>query len=815
MSESARTRWIATVFVMLACFVAADVDARMRPVKPGEVPDLSADQAFVVVAVDSTLPLYRVRVARDGRMFGSGSLRQVPAGSDYQLFVSTSGQYQWREVMPNQFLTYGLDDDPEFSFQVTAGQINYPGDLLFRPIGAWRANISVYNRALAAMDWLERTHPGLLSRYHFAYAGHYPDPFPAFYRQELGKGNGTRPEPVHARLAVSADSGELPLLPEQLWRHGGIVEAHLSPAGRWVALLSRVENGDWLIELVDLQRQTSRLLVRSELALGAIQWSGDRHLLSSASFLGNRRPIDVFSILDPDAVEPKIVHTRFRQYGYIVDVVPDAPDRILFGTTGRRGVFSVHPVDLSKTNDIRAISRPTFDRLNKVMSDDVNWFTDGRGQLRVALVHRREQYLLVDGGSDPPKELLNLSTNRDFSPIALSFDGNTLFGLSDHQREQREVVAFETSDGAMATVYSKPGVDIQSVVFDQRRQPVGVRYYEAGLLISEYFDDESLHLNRMLEEAFPAMSISLVDRSRDGRHLILWVDAADKPARLYHLDLESREAALLGHHMPWLQEYDFAPVHSIRFESKEGQILDAFLTLPEMDGDRPMVVFPHGGPVGVADSRHFDREVQFLASLGYAVLQVNFRGSDGYGRAFREAGLQGHGTLIEDDIDAAVRHAVERFPINEQRMCVLGSSYGGYSGLVAVVRWPQRFRCAVSIAGVSDLPLTFTASDVGRNKEGRAALERTMGNPTQRLEHLKDTSPLYQYENIRVPVMLVHGHEDRRVDFEHSRRLARMLRHSGNEPVGIEFPDEGHGIAKHESIIAMWRAIAGFLRQHL
>src|SRR5690554_1497508 len=218
------------------------------------------------------------------------------------------------------------------------------------------------------------------------------------------------------------------------------------------------------------------------------------------------------------------------------------------------------------------------------------------------------------------------------------------------------------------------------------------------------------------------MTVNTVERSQDGQVMILWADAGDQPPRLYHLDVARRKASLVGSSQPWLEGWTFAPTEVVAFRAGDGLEMEAFLTIPHGDVDRPLVVLPHGGPIGIADTLHFDPEVQFIASLGYAVLRVNFRGSAGYGRAFREAGHGNLGTLIEDDIDAAIRHVLERYSLDAERMCVVGSSYGGYSALVAAVRWPERFRCVVSIAGVSDRALMFTASDSGRSSEGRRVL---------------------------------------------------------------------------------------------
>jgi dipeptidyl aminopeptidase/acylaminoacyl peptidase len=228
-----------------------------------------------------------------------------------------------------------------------------------------------------------------------------------------------------------------------------------------------------------------------------------------------------------------------------------------------------------------------------------------------------------------------------------------------------------------------------------------------------------------------------------------------------------------------------------------------------------VVVYPHGGPVGVSDDLNFNRDVQFLASQGYAVLQVNYRGSEGYGKAFREAGYRGWGRQIEDDIDAALREALAEYPLDESRMCTLGASYGGYSALISAIRNPGRFRCAISMSGVSDRALFFSASDNVRSVKAREQVERLLGNPRTDMAEMQATSPLYHASELTLPVMLVHGREDVRVDFEHTRRLVRMLNLENRPPVVMAIPNMGHSLDEPAMADVVWTGVAGFLQQYL
>lgn len=807
----ASARWLMAVF---ACVFAMAAQAGMRRVDPGEIPVLQPDEGLVVVAVDSDIFIRSLRVLKERKAFGAGVMKDIRAGRSFQLYVADAGLYQWNELRMIYNLKYELDDEPEFKFKVEPGKITYAGDLLFRVISFWRAEIAVSNRGLAAMDWLELQHPTLYEKYAFQYSGHYPDPFPAFYRQARAAHPKARPSTQVALLPPLAP-GPLPIPVEKLWRPERIREAALNADGDLLALHVRNAKEDWAIELVDLRAGTLSVLAKSAAEFTSIEWSGNDVLLLATGEDEQAREVVVRIGTDPTG-KRTYTDIKLPDRGTMIDSLPDDHDHILFGTFNGEGGLMVHKMDISSQKAVDAFKPKMRERLNAGVEGDVAWLTDGTGRLRVALVKREEEFILIHGADGIYFDVMNLSGDNEFDPKALSFDGSFIYGLTEEGREQRELVEFDVSEKKIArTLFSRPGVDVESALFDAKRNPIGVTYYQGGRLVSEYFKATDNQVAKVLERAFPDKTVTVVSRNRDGKQLALWVDAGDEPPKLYHLDVAKGEASLLDESMPWLAKEKFAPSKVVPFKGADGLPLEAFLTLPPGAGKRPLIVFPHGGPIGVADRLHFDPEVQFLASLGYAVLRVNFRGSDGYGKAFREAGYGKLGTLIEDDIDAAVRHVLATYPLDEQRMCIMGASYGGYSALVSVIRWPQRFRCAVSMYGVSDRILFFTASDGGRTAESRKRLEKVLGDPNTRQADMQKSSPLYHYDEIKVPVMLVHGMEDRRVDFEHMRRMLRMLDMDGNVPVGLEFEKAGHGVAEPDDQEKVWNGVAGFLRKHL
>ncbi len=816
MSGGASRRWarISMLRGMVAAtlLLAAFQVAAMRRVDPGEAPKLAPDEGLVVLAVEASAPISSVRVGRSG---GSTVevLNYLAVGRNLRLYAAKAGDYRWEQVNVLGWSTrtrFELDEK-EYGFKVVAGRISYPGDLILRPTGWTTLGVHVANHSLPVIDWLETQHAALYRQLPFQYEGLYPDPFPDYYRT-VRAGNTKTPEQLNAGREPPRP-GTLPIAADVMWKANRIVAFALNPAGDLLAETVRDEDGRYGLELIDLGRGTAQRLEVSGDPAYTLLWKDSLTLIARGSDGG----YTVFDVGAHDGSKRAITRLPILGRGRVVDLLPQRPGEILFEGFDSQGDLAVHRIALAGSRSIATyITAKSRDRLNKGASKDVGWYADGHGRLRVAVVIRDGTPVLVHGRDGAFTEVLRPRAEGGFDPAGLSYDGDTIYGYTDDDRAQRDLVAFDPATRKVVrTLFSRPGVDVVGMLVDERREPIAARYYQSGRLVTEYFDGASHEHERALQAAFPGRTVAVVDRSADNRQLILWVDGMDHPPQLYHYDATKKRAELLEDVAPWLSKLSFAPAHVIRAKASDGLALEGFLTLPAGNGKRPLVVFPHGGPIGISDDLHFNREVQFLASQGYAVLQVNFRGSGGYGKAFRTAGEGNYGRLIEDDIDAVLRAALAAYPLDAKRMCTIGASYGGYSALVSAIRWPGRFRCAISISGVSDRALFFTASDSVRSEESRPVMERVMGNPRTDMAEMQARSPLYHARELALPVMLVHGRDDRRVDFEHTRRLVRMLNLQGEPPVVLAFPDMGHAFDDPAAIDIAWTGIAGFLGTHL
>lgn len=799
---------------LLTLTVATPAFGQVRDVTPGSVPQLRADEGLLLVEADSDIALASLQLARIG---GDNieALHAADAGVTARLITLPAGRYTWRNATVQSGRRFSFGGGPEEAFDVAPGRITYAGDLVLRLKGREGMSFEVSNRGLRAIDWLAASYPKIAQATPLVYSGHYPDPFPAFYARERAA------SPAHddalSRVLAPPAPGPLPLSPLDLWHYRRIDSASLNPSGDLV--VENVHENDtlWALDLVDLASRARVRLATSAQRFGSIEWAGERTLLAGTGDDGNRERVTLYDLATHAGAAPTFAQTRLPDDGHVLATRTGVPGQVLFERRGAYGRLEVVALDIALKDGVRHFQAELRGRLAAAADPDIGWFADAHGRVRAATLHREDGTLaLMYGNGERFDEVLPLRDDGGFRPLGLSNAGDLVFGLSDEGSTQRDLVAFDPKQGKVVrTLFRKPGVDVQDAVLDADGDPIGASYFDAGHRVTAFLDPALQPLQAALDRAFPDRSVDVAGRSDDGRTLLLWVEASDLPATLYRYDVATAQAAIVDVAAPWLQGRTFVPSVAVQAKSRDGLPVEAFLTIPPGEGRRALVVLPHGGPIGVSDHRLFNPEVQFLASLGYAVLQVNFRGSDGYGTAFREAGYHAAGTAIEDDIDAALQAALAQHPLDASRMCIMGSSYGGYSALQSATRWPGRFRCAVSIAGITDRMLFFTASDSGNTARTRAELERLVGDPRSEYAEMLATSPLYGYQALTLPVMLVHGREDTRVDYEHARRLVRMLNLAGRPPVMLSFDNEGHNWRDLGDVATAYRGVAGFLREHL
>jgi dipeptidyl aminopeptidase/acylaminoacyl peptidase len=400
-------------------------------------------------------------------------------------------------------------------------------------------------------------------------------------------------------------------------------------------------------------------------------------------------------------------------------------------------------------------------------------------------------------------------------PLRFSSDNRSVYLTGVRSGEKYDTLfRLDLQTHQLEKVYAFEDMDVRGVITDfADREVVGVRGYadhESDFWLLK--DNASAQTYQALQRAFPNQRVDVTSASEDGRLVVLFVDSDVNPGDYYLFDTVSKHADFLRAGRAWIDPKTMRPKESIALKARDGLELHGYLTRPAGEGPHPMVVLPHGGPHGIRDDWEFNPEVQLLASRGYAVLQVNYRGSGGYGMDFQSAGYGEWGAKMQDDVTDATRWAIEQKVAPADRICIYGASYGGFAALMGVAREPDLYQCAIGYAGVYDLPLMWESGDVPDSRGGRAYLERVLGTDVAKL---RAQSPIYNVQNIKAPVLLIHGKVDGRADYEHAKRMRAALEQNQKKVEWLALGGEGHGVYDEDSRREVYERILQFLDANL
>jgi dipeptidyl aminopeptidase/acylaminoacyl peptidase len=337
-----------------------------------------------------------------------------------------------------------------------------------------------------------------------------------------------------------------------------------------------------------------------------------------------------------------------------------------------------------------------------------------------------------------------------------------------------------------------------------------------GVPTARYIDPNApmSKLHRALSLKFPGSYVRFVNFSDDGSELLFGVASDRTPGTYFLINTHTYKVQKLFDAAPWIDPNQMAERRPMTFTARDGTKLEAILTLPKGVGESnlPMVLMPHGGPIGIEDTWFFDDDAQFLASRGYLVLQVNFRGSGGRGIDFEQAGYKQWGTGIQNDLIDGVKWAIAQKFADPNRICIFGASFGGYSALMAPIRAPGMFKCAVGYAGVYDMGLLYKKGDTHQSETGRNALRLEMGDNEG---ELAANSPANLADKINVPVLLIHGEDDQRAPFAQFKAMRAALDAAHKPYEYLTKPGEGHGFYDEKNNIELFNTLQAFLEKHI
>jgi dipeptidyl aminopeptidase/acylaminoacyl peptidase len=319
-------------------------------------------------------------------------------------------------------------------------------------------------------------------------------------------------------------------------------------------------------------------------------------------------------------------------------------------------------------------------------------------------------------------------------------------------------------------------------------------------------------LTKALQPSFPGQLATFTNFTQDGKRAVVYVRSDRNPGDFYIFNLDTMQAGHLVSARPQIDPQQMRPMEPVTVKSRDGLDLHGFLTLPSGSKPFPLIVLPHGGPHGISDEWGYNREAQLFAMHGYAVLQINYRGSGGYGDWFQRAGYRQWGLSMQDDLTDATHWAIDQGYTSAQKVCIYGASYGGYAALEGVVREPDLYKCAIGYAGVYDLRVQLNRSDTHNSKMGDAYLSLALGDNA---DDLLARSPLGGVTKIKANLLLVHGGEDPRVPIHNFDELTNALDKNGKHYEELVMPHEGHGFFVPEHSQQAYEKMLDFLDRNI
>jgi len=444
--------------------------------------------------------------------------------------------------------------------------------------------------------------------------------------------------------------------------------------------------------------------------------------------------------------------------------------------------------------------------------------TDNTGEVRFALGSGSDNvqklYYRVQRGED--WVLLNdeAVSRRVEKPLGFSADGSLAYLWIEQAEGPDAIVSWNPQTNERHTLLRDDVVDPGRVIYQPgTRIPVGALYY-GDVPKARFFDDTSstARLYRSLQAALRS-PVYITSSTRDGRIVLAQTWSGSNPGDFYRYDTVEKKARLLASRSSWIDPSQSAQVRPVALKARDGLPLHGFLTVPNGKEARqlPMVVVPHGGPIGVFDDGSYEHETQLLAAAGYAVLQINFRGSSNYGRAHTAAARHQWGLRLQDDVTDATRWAIEQGIADEKRICIYGASYGAYAALMGTVREPGLYQCAAGYVGIYDLPLMFERGDIQSDRSGMTYLRDWLGAP----EALAERSPVNLAAQVKVPVFLAAGGEDKRAPIQHTKKMEAALRRAGTPVESLYYKSEGHGFYTQEHQREYYTRLLAFLSRSL
>jgi len=617
--------------------------------------------------------------------------------------------------------------------------------------------------------------------------------------------------PISAAAQTSAQTkaAMTPLIPmKDFFRNPVKVAYSISPNGEYLAFMQPWEKRlNVFVEKIG-SGQATRVTSAKARDIAGYAWKGDNRIVYIQDTGGDEN-FRLYAV-GIDGSNPKDLTPFEKVRAQIIDNLEQNGTEILVGLNKRNPqIFDVYRIN---------VNTGAMEMIAENPGNYTGWGTDWDGKLRIAITTDGVNSSVLVRNTETEKfaPLVTTSFKETFAPLVFTSDNKQLYVSTNIGRDKTAIVKYDVENKKeLEKIYEHPEVDVTSLLSSRKRRVITGVSYTTDKSQYHFIDKQRADLQKDLERRLPGYEVRLAGCNREEDKCLVRSFTDRSRGAYYFYDLKSKDFRKLADISPWLNEQDMAPMKPIKYQSRDGLTINGYLTLPKGVAARnlPVVVNPHGGP-WFRDQWGYNPEVQFLANRGYAVLQVNFRGSTGYGRKFWEASFKQWGKAMQDDITDGVQWLIKEGIADPKRVGIYGGSYGGYATLAGLTFTPDLYAAGVDYVGVANL-FTFIKTIPPYWKPYLEMIYEMVGHPERDKDLLTAASPVFHSAKIKVPLLIAQGANDPRVNKAESDQMVEALKARGIEVPYIVKSNEGHGFSNEENRFEFYRAMEDFLGKHL
>jgi len=605
--------------------------------------------------------------------------------------------------------------------------------------------------------------------------------------------------------ALSAPAKTIPM--RDFFRNPEQAAHQISPDGKYLSWLAPWERRLNVYVRPFAGGEAKRVTAETARDLAGYGWKGERIIY--AKDFGGDENFHVVSV-DLSGGDLKDLTPGEKVKANVVDILEDDPDHVILSHNRRDArVFDVFRVNV-KTGEEKLIAQNP--------GNITGWMTDHDGKLRVALTTDgvNQSLLYREREEDPFKSILTTNFRETLFPLLFTFDNKRLYVASNRGRDKAAFFVFDPATAKETElVFEHSDVDVSQLGWSRKRKVLTTANYTTWKDERKFLDKETEAMFAAVQAKLPGYEISFVSRNKAEDKYIVATTSDRTRGKRYVFDKATGKLDFLADISPWLPEQELAEMKPVKYTSRDGLTIHGYLTLPRGVAVKnlPVVVNPHGGP-WYRDSWRFNPEVQFLANRGYAVFQMNFRGSTGYGRKFWEASFKQWGRTMQDDVTDGVQWLVKEGIADPKRVAIYGGSYGGYATLAGLAFTPDLYAAGVDYVGVSNL-LTFLKAIPPYWKPYLEMFQEMVGHMEKDEALLRAASPVFHADRIKAPLLIAQGAKDPRVVKSESDQMVEAMRKRGVEVEYLVKDNEGHGFRNEENRFEFYEAMERFLKKHI